>query len=86
MDAITVIKSGDALAITEADPFLAALATWLEGKTTNTRRSYQAAMEDFFRRVGKHPREVTPLAFGLWREAIAGTGAMMVLAWRVKRE
>ena len=70
MDAITVIKSGDALAITEADPCLAALATWLEGKTANTRRSYQAAVEDFFQHVGKHPRDVSPLDVARWKEDI----------------
>jgi integrase/recombinase XerD len=70
MDAITVIQSSDALAITEADPCLAALATWLEGKTPNTRRSYQAAVEDFFRHVGQHPREVTPLDVARWKEEL----------------
>lgn len=71
MDAITVIRSGDALAITEGDPYLAALATWLEGKTANTRRSYQAAIEGFFGYVGgKHPKAVTVLDVARWKEEL----------------
>ena len=29
---------------------------------------------------------VIPLAFGHWREAIAGTGALAVLAWLLRRD
>jgi len=29
---------------------------------------------------------VIPLAFGHWREAIAGTGGLAVLFWRVERD
>jgi len=38
------------------------LATWLEGKASNTRRSTMATLRDRFDLTdGKHPGQVTPL-------------------------
>jgi len=70
METITLAKPDQALARRELDPYLAAFATWLEGKRGNTRRSYQAALNDFFSYVSKHPNNVTPLDVARWKEEL----------------
>lgn len=75
MDVIVPQQSASDLATIEADPYRAALATWLQGKPDNTRRSYAAALRDFMAfTAGKHPRNVTPLDVAGWKEHMKARG------------
>ncbi|NLF02900.1 MAG: tyrosine-type recombinase/integrase [Anaerolineales bacterium] len=73
MESITSTDS-HALAHLESDPYAAALATWLEGKPANTRRSYAGALRDFLASTERHPAEVTPLDVALWKEGLKARG------------
>ena len=65
----------DTLQALERDPYTAALLTWLEGKPKNTRRSYRAAISDFFDTVGKEsPADVRPLDVASWKEQLKARG------------
>lgn len=74
MDAIALSEKPKDLAIREADPYLAALATWLEGQNINTRRTYLAAWNEFLAFTGKGPGEVDALDVARWKEALKRRG------------
>ena len=75
-------QKSDALAIPETvaalaaapDPYLAAMAVWLQGKPENTRRSYYRALRQLLDYTGKHPRQLTPLAIAGWKEHLKQAG------------
>jgi integrase/recombinase XerD len=75
MDAVILAEDARQLAQLETDPYQEALATWLEGKTANTRQSYMSALRDFLAFTdGKHPREVTPWDVAGWKEDLKRRG------------
>lgn len=56
------------------DPFARALYGWLEGKSSETRRSYLKAVTDFFSFVDVHPREVDPADVAAFKEHLKEEG------------
>lgn len=75
MDIITTCHDARDLTEIERDPYQAAMLTWLEGKTQNTRRSYMTALGTFLKFTGGHPRDVTPLEVAGWKEDLKHRGA-----------
>lgn len=81
---IVPTPTGAGLVRGEADPWEAALATWLQGKTANTRRSYLTALRDFFACTGGHPSQATALDVARWKETLRARGcAAATIAHRV---
>jgi len=85
-DVIQVIDGAGTLAQVEADPYQAALLTWLEGKPDNTRAAYFSALRDFMKFLAelpaelpadgqpRHWRQVTPLDVAGWKEDLKRRG------------
>lgn len=75
MQAMTTTKQGHDLATVQGNPYLAALATWLQGKPDNTRRSYQRGIRDLFETTGADsPALITPLDVAGWKESMKARG------------
>ena len=50
------------------------MATWLEGKPANTRRSYWRALRDMLAFTGRHPGQVKPIHIAAWKEELKRRG------------
>lgn len=82
MDVIVPEKRTGELVHVEADPYRAALATWLQGKPDNTRRGYAGALRDFMAFTAgrdpegnpKHPRDVEAEDVAGWKEHLKARG------------
>lgn len=81
MQELTTRRAGE-LATVQSNPYLAAYATWLQGKPHNTRRSYQRAVGDLFEtvRTARHtdvppsPADITAYEIAGWKENMKDRG------------
>lgn len=73
MNEITTRQQALAIEIHE-DEYMAAMATWLQGRSKNTRRSYFRAIQDFLAFAGVHPAEVRPPHVAAWKESLRQAG------------
>src|SRR5688500_9790591 len=74
MEVLVAAQPPNELAAVMADPYYEAMATWLEGKPANTRRSYLQAVQQFLAFAGKHPSQIRPVEVAAWKEALKGDG------------
>jgi site-specific recombinase XerD len=74
MDALSVSQPTNELVELTHDPYMEAMATWLEGKPANTRRSYGRAIQALLTFTGKHPGQITPLNITAWKEYLKQDG------------
>ena len=74
IDALLPSKITAELATVTRDPYYEAMATWLEGKPANTRRSYARAMQDMLAFTSRHPGQVKPIHIAAWKEELKRRG------------
>ena len=74
IDALLPSKTTTELATVTRDPYYEAMATWLEGKPANTRRSYWRALQDMLTFTGRHPGQVKPIHIAAWKEEMKRQG------------
>jgi integrase/recombinase XerD len=73
-DHLSLPRTQKQLTTAAADPYYEAMATWLEGKPANTRRSYFYAVRAFLEFAGAHPGEIRPLQVAAWKEHLKKEG------------
>lgn len=74
MKPLLLPKTNEELVAAGRDPYWEALATWLEGKADNTRRSYGRAIQDLLAFTDKHPKHIKPVDVAAWKEELKRRG------------
>jgi len=81
MNKLTASRRNQEIIINREDPYLEAMAVWLEGKPASTHRAYQRAIQLFFQFAAAendgqpvHPRDVSPGQVAAWKQKLTAAG------------